>query len=84
MYPMNDKPYSHTGRYGTTISCDRCDFKTPVTVASEFVGAGGTSEDWQKVTADVAEAMAYHAIHIHPELNGFSGYDTIRYVYSNQ
>lgn len=30
--------------------------------------------------SDVAEMIGYHAINIHPDLNGFSGYDCIHWM----
>lgn len=35
----------------------------------------------QTLAAEVAEFAAWHAMVIHPNLNGFQGYDTLRFSF---
>lgn len=69
---MNDKPFEHTGHYGTSLKANRCDFKNGVVIRRP------TGLSHEQYTSDLFEIAAWHAIHIHPKLNGFQGYDCIR------
>lgn len=71
---MNDKPFSFISRNGSHFTCKRCDFKGDIKVK--------TSVKKEFFALDVAEMIGYHATNIWPELNGFSGYDTIRFDYA--
>ncbi len=70
---MNDKPFVHVSSGGTRFICERCDFTKPVKVHES---ASLTREG---LMGDVAEMVGYHAVAIHPELNGFAGYDCITF-----
>lgn len=68
----NEKPFMHTAHFGTTLEAERSDFKTGVTLTCP----PGISDE--HLVSDVMEIAAWHAIHIHPRLNGFQGYDCVR------
>lgn len=70
---MNEKSFSHISHYGTAFDCDRCDFRTPIVVSTP-------PEDPRLYVKDVAEMIGFHTTNIHPELNGFQGYDCIEFV----
>lgn len=70
-----DKPFSHRGRYGTLFQADRCDLRGGVRIVVNR-NADLTPEQF---VADVAMCAAYHAALILPDLNGFPGYDTVKY-----
>ncbi len=69
---MNEKSFEYTSHYGTVFKSDRCDFKGGVWVthqpAEKFFS-------W----SDVTEMIGYHATNIHPQLNGFQGYDCVQW-----
>lgn len=71
-----DSPYVHISSNGSTISAATLDLRGHVLVEYPRYLRGNIP----KIAADVAEAMAYHAIHVRPKLNGFSGYDCINYI----
>ena len=72
---LNEKPFQHLSRFGTEFKCTRCDFRAPVlyTVLSNDIPN-------QNLMSDVAEMIAFHAMDIWPNLNGFSGYDCITFT----
>ena len=72
---MNKKPFSYHSTYGARFECETCDFSTPVIVTLD-----DTDMPMRLYGNDVAEMIGYHATNIWPELNGFQGYDTIRFV----
>lgn len=72
--PLNDRPFSHRHEQ-IDIFCERCDFKTPVYV----VVPDGPALNPVTLMAATGCVMGYHAVNIRPELNGFAGYDAIRY-----
>ena len=69
----NENPFSHQCSNGTFIKCDRCDFRTPVTVVKP------KDIDENNFITDISEMIGFHAINIWPDLNGFQGYGTIHY-----
>ena len=72
---MNKLQFSYMSHWGTQFYCDTCDFSTPVTVTM-------SDEDMSRslYSVDVAEMIGYHATNIWPQLNGFQGYDTIKFI----
>lgn len=74
----NDKPYEHRSSNGTLFTCNRCDLREPVKVTRP------SRLSDTHFAQDIGEFAAYHALHIHPCLNGFPGYDTIRYEIETQ
>lgn len=72
--PLNDKPFSHRHEQ-VEIFSQRCDFKTTVYV----VVPDGPAMNPVQLMAATGCVMGYHAVNIRPELNGFAGYDAIRY-----
>lgn len=66
---MNERAFEHTGRYGTKLTADRCDFSTGVEVDKPL------NITMQHLIQDMMEIAAWHAMHVHPHLNGFQGYD---------
>jgi len=78
--PMNDMPFMHNSFHGTSFTCDRCDFKTPVNVKLDVSLMEVADVDiLSKIMLDISEMIGYHATNIFPQLNGFQGYDCIRY-----
>lgn len=69
---MNEKPFEHRAHHGTWLRANRCDFKHGVAI----VRPPGLSRE--QFASDLIEIAAFHAIHIHPHLNGFQGYDCLR------
>lgn len=65
---LNDKPFKHICRNGMTVIADRCDFKEGVTLECSI-----HASDLQ-ITQAYGEAIAWHALNIFPQLNGFAGY----------
>ncbi len=72
---MNEKEISHTSSNGTTFKSDRGDLRSGVKATYLW------EIDDMKKLADFAEFGAWHAFWIHPNLNGFPGYDTINYSF---
>jgi hypothetical protein len=70
---MNNKPFGHTSRYGTIVTSDRCDFANGITIIKDH----NLSED--RYISDIAEAFGFHAANILPNLNGFQGYDCLKF-----
>jgi len=70
----NDKPFIHKSRYGTSFRAGRCDFQDGVVVTCR-------AKDPVQLASDVAEMIGFHATLIHPDLNGFSGYDCIDFQF---
>lgn len=70
---MNDHPFEYTSHNGTVFYAERCDFRGGVTVTYKPVYPFPFAED-------VAEMIGYHATNIHPKLNGFQGYDCIKWI----
>jgi hypothetical protein len=66
---MNEKPFEHRGSHGTILTADRCDFRGDVIVDKP------KDITYKHFAQDMMEIAAWHAIHIHPKLNGFQGYD---------
>ena len=75
MNPMNDKPWKHRCSNGTVFTCKRCDFTEPIVVEPGDANI-------PQLMCDVAEMIGFHATNIHPNLNGFSGYDCIKFEMS--
>lgn len=71
---MNEKPFEYTSHFGTKFNATRCDFFNGVTVSDK-------NPNNDKYTSDVAEMIGYHATNIHPQLNGFQGYDCIYWTF---
>jgi hypothetical protein len=71
---MNDKPFTHDSRHGTRFKATRCDFRDGV----ELIDLGDATT--KELISDVAEMIGYHATNIHPNLNGFAGYDCIQWT----
>lgn len=80
---MNKNKFEYHSSKGTYFECDTCDFSTPITVYAHydsFVKEGVRFESLSKLLfPDVAEMIGYHAVNIRPELNGFQGYDCLRF-----
>jgi acyl carrier protein len=75
---INDLPLEHTSSNGTTFKAERCDLKGPVTVS--FPSWPLTEEQKRE---DFLQFGTWHRGCIFNQLNGFSGYDCITFVYSN-
>lgn len=75
--PINDRPFSHSWNL-VEFFCKRCDFNDTVYIVKTEWHDDLTSMDFIKATASV---MGYHAKVIHPELNGFRGYDAMNYEF---
>ena len=70
----NTSRIGHMCRNGTYFEAARADLAGGVTV--RFSEYGKRSDE---VLADFAEFGAWHCSNIHPHLNGFGGYDNIRF-----
>lgn len=71
---MNEKPFEYTV-LGTTFKADRCDFKGGIKVNHKI------PQHTFPFANAVAEMVGYHATNIHPNLNGFQGYDCINWIF---
>lgn len=72
---LNDSPFEHLCHYGTQIKSSRCDFREGVEV-HHLEGA-----KIEHIMADIGEVMGWHAMNIIPRLNGFNGYDCLKYTF---
>lgn len=70
---LNEEPLEHRGPNGTVFKAERCDLRTGVKVISK------RKLQPHLFAQDLISFGAYHAHHIHPQLNGFSGYDAVNY-----
>lgn len=70
---MNEKPFTHTSKNGTVFKAARCDLRGGVKVYAP------AHLDHEDMMADAAQVAAFHAVNIHPHLNGFAGYDCIEW-----
>ena len=69
----NETPISHFCYHGTTFSADRADLRNGVEYAApRYVSP-------EEIMQDFFSFGAWHAFTIHPELNGFQGYDSIKF-----
>ena len=77
----NDKPIEHRCHNGNVFKCQRADLKEKIIVVRDrdFTAPDMTFDEG--LIKDVAEFIGWHALVIWPELNGFSGYDTIHFEY---
>jgi hypothetical protein len=71
---INDKPFQHTSRGGCVFTANRCDFHGGVIIYAPSEASG------EQLYSDLAEMIGYHATVIHPRLNGFAGYDCIKFI----
>ena len=71
---LNKKKFEHLCRNGTRFTADRCDFRNGVVAEIPH------SISREQLMQDVSEMIAYHALNIFDQLNGFSGYDYITYI----
>lgn len=74
MDDLNEQPFEHESSNGASFRCSRSDFFTDISVTMP------KGLPAAKFAADVAEMAAHHALNIHPDLNGFAGYDRLRFV----
>jgi hypothetical protein len=70
---LNDTSFEHISGNGTKFKSTRCDFRDGCVV----VKRKGIIQ--ALFAQDIAEMAGYHALNIRPDLNGFSGYDTIHF-----
>lgn len=70
---LNATSFEHMCKNGTVFKADRCDLKNGVKVYSSW------EIDKLRFAADFAEFGAWHFSEIWKQLNGFGGYDTIKY-----
>jgi hypothetical protein len=69
---MNEKPFEHQAHHGTWLRANRCDFQHGVAI----IRPPAISDE--HFASDMMEIAAWHALQIHPHLNGFQGYDAVR------
>lgn len=67
----NSRGFSHLCKRGIVVKAQRCDLRGGVDVIA------GKDATEVHIAEAVAQAMGYHACVIHPELNGFAGYDCL-------
>lgn len=82
----NDKPIEHRCHNGNVFMCRRADLKEKVVVVThklttDVISATNICHRTDELIKDVAEFIGWHALVVWPELNGFSGYDTIHFEY---
>lgn len=65
-------PISHTGKYGTRFA-SRADLQGGVAVTFT------RTLSVHQIVADAAQFGAWHAGNIHPQLDGFAGYDAVEF-----
>lgn len=70
---MNAERWQHLCVNGTEFSADRCDFRNGVTAL-----VPGNLDELQ-LMQDTAEMIGFHATNVRGSLNGFAGYDRIRF-----
>jgi hypothetical protein len=71
---LNHRPFEHRCRYGTVFKASRCDLAEGV----EMIVPRDLSQE--KRASDISEMIGYHcSMILNEHLNGFAGYDTIRY-----
>lgn len=70
---INERVFSHSGPNGTVLRATRCDFRDGVEI---FVGGKISAE---RLMQDISAIIGYHAVNIRPLLNGFAGYDTVKF-----
>lgn len=68
----NTTKFSYTARWGTIFRCDVSDFSKEIRVIN-------APTDPAQFAGAVAEMIAHHAMEVYPKLNGFAGYDTLRF-----
>ncbi len=72
---LNDEAFSYTGQHGTFFKAARCDFRTGVQVQMP-AGLKGRPDI---IMQEVSLMISHHALMIHSKLNGFPGYDSVKY-----
>ena len=77
---MNKTPFSYHSSWGSTFECDTCDFSTPMRVRQ--IQRPKTINELDFYSRDLAEMIGYHATNIWPKLNGFQGYDCIKFDFT--
>ena len=75
----NETPFEYHTNNGYVFKCPRSDFRQPVQV-SEMPANIESDHNLHPLMTAVAEMSAYHRQEIWPKLNGFSGYDCIKWV----
>ena len=70
---INGKPLHYDAINGITFKSERSDLRGGVEVRKSHTVSS------VELCRAFAEFGAYHAMHIRPNLNGFSGYDCVRY-----
>jgi hypothetical protein len=72
---INEESFTYVSGNGTRFECERSDFRGLVHITRP---AG--LQEW-RFLQDFAEMIAHHRGEVWPRLNGFSGYDTLRFYY---
>jgi len=72
---MNNKPFQYLAHCGTEFRCAKCDFSAPI-YYHQYASSPCAVEFLMN---DIAEMIGYHAVNIRPELNGFAGYDCLKF-----
>lgn len=65
-------PFTFESRNGTKFACDSVDLGSEIRVTNPPYRLA-------QFAADVAEMVSHHALNIYPDLEYFSGYDTLRF-----
>ena len=71
---QNARPFEHRCGNGTIFTASRCDFRGGITAKHR------NGLPIEKLMQDISEMIGFHAVMIHPKLNGFAGYDCITYT----
>jgi len=75
---MSNAVIFYSSQHGTEFNSSRGNLSLGVKVTSKFKI---TKED---MMSDFAEFAAWHAIMVRPHLNGFNGYDAVRYIFKDK
>lgn len=76
-FEIGTDPLSYAARNGCVFSATRMDLFDGVTVHRE------EEIPIERLVADVAEFAAWHALRVLPTLDGFAGYDALRFHFRN-
>jgi hypothetical protein len=79
--PINERPVEYVSISGITFRCKRADFAGHKIRVSGWEGPYRDEET--RLMQAVADFIGFHAMNIHPALNGFAGYDTIHFEFGD-
>lgn len=69
----NEQQFIYEASNGTKFKCERADFRSPIQIKKPVLIS---KENYLR---DIIEMTWYHVTSILPTLNGFAGYDTLKF-----